>query len=173
MKKIIFTLVIITLSLVSYCQIPMTSANGRALFQTVIEVDSVPADELYQKVNRWILNTYKSPDDVVKASIENELVRGEGYADNAIETSLVLIGGLKYSFKIDVKEGKVRFTMYDMKCLFPKQQWEVDTYVLKRDGTFRTNYQATDVKDGCTRVANDLIRSLESALINADRPEDW
>jgi hypothetical protein len=45
----------------------------------VVEIDSLNAAEVYLKTLDWIKETYKNPDEVIKANFENEKIRLDGF----------------------------------------------------------------------------------------------
>lgn len=169
MKHVLCILYIITTVTIANAQIEMKYENG-AVIQHVINIDTASAANLYQGVNRWILKTYTNPDQVVKARLENEEIRGEGFQPNGLTLSEFppAKNGLRYSFKIEVKDGRVRYTMYDMRG----DMYAIEIYIYKKDGTQRTTGQATTVKNSATQVANLLITSLELTL-KAKTKSDW
>lgn len=168
--KQLFTSVLLTLIVMpSFAQIQMEYDNG-AKFQQVIDVDSASASDLYKAVERWITKTYRNPEKVVKARLENEEIRGEGFSEKAIILSVFpsAKSNLTYAFKIEVKNNRIRYTMYDMRG----EMYAADTYIYKKDGTEKSNVQATHVKNSITEVAAFLIASLESSLKNK-QGGDW
>lgn len=84
MKKILFLLFTITLSNFSFGQtIPELKLTPKGVAPIVIEIDSMNASELYNKALNWVQETYKNPDEVLKANIENEKIRIDRFATNA------------------------------------------------------------------------------------------
>lgn len=168
--KHVFATIFLTVSTVCQGQVQMTYENG-AIIQTVIDVESTPAPDLYKLVSRWVTKTYKNPDKVVKASLENEEIRGDGFEAKGllINQTPKIYNDFRYSFKIEVKDNRVRYTMYDMRG----ELYEIEAYCYKKDGTFRTNSQATTVKNSATAIAAALIQSLANALLNKEKADDW
>jgi hypothetical protein len=156
-------------------KIEILTSNGGAYFQKVIEVnDTTSSEHLYNLAMRWIMLNYKSPNDVIKARLENEEIRGEGFDKYTIKLSEFpsVTGDINYQFTIEVKTGKVRFTIHSMKCFMSPEIYSIETYVLKNDGTFRTNSQATKVIEGATKMAKSLINSFEGNLFNNGKKKD-
>jgi uncharacterized protein with TBP-like fold DUF4468 len=151
-------------------QIEMNYDQG-AVIQTVIEVDNTPAPDLYKSVMRWITKAYKDPAMVIKATLENEEVKGQGLERGALLLTEVtkVRNDFRYSFKIEVKDNRVRYTMYDMWG----NSFPVEYYVYKKDGTEKTGGQPRAVKSSATEVATTLINSLQETLLNKDKKEDW
>lgn len=160
--------ILLTASLTSYGQ-SMTYDNG-AVIQHVINVEG-SASDLYKAVERWVIKTYNSPDRVITGRIENEQIKGNGFSASA----LVLVAAtntrndLKYSFTIEVKDGKIRYTMYSMRA----EIHPIEAYIYKKDGSEKTNGQAKSVKASAEEVANGLVQSLEAFLNNKEKGGDW
>jgi hypothetical protein len=53
--------------------------NGLNHKFVVVEIDSLNAAEVYLKTLGWIKETYKNPDEVIKANFENEKIRLDGF----------------------------------------------------------------------------------------------
>lgn len=67
--------------------------------------------ELYKKTLDWISLTFKEPGEVIKANIENEYIRIEGFSKELICYSYMgkRCGDTKYEIEISFKDGKYKF----------------------------------------------------------------
>jgi len=52
----------------------------------VVKIDSLSQKQLFDGTVRWIKETYKNPDEVIKARIDSSMIRIEGYKENVIHT---------------------------------------------------------------------------------------
>lgn len=78
----------------------------------VVEVEGLSASDLYNKAQDWVQETYKNPDKVLKANIENEKIRVNGFASNAWWFKTIGITNsmdMEYSIEVSFKDGKYRF----------------------------------------------------------------
>ncbi len=80
----------------------------------VLNFDNIHKDKLYKLVKDWIKESYKNPDKVIKAEINNEKVkkiRIEGYDPSALSTHGLGNNyfGADYTIEIAVKDNKIRF----------------------------------------------------------------
>jgi len=77
----------------------------------VTPVENKTQNELYAKTLQWVSLTFKEPRDVVKATIENEYIRIEGYSKELICYSYMgkRCGDTKYEIEISFKDGKYKF----------------------------------------------------------------
>ncbi len=84
----------------------------------VAKVDGKSQSDLYKKAIDWISVTYKNPNQVIKAKIENEYIRFEGSNSSLICTKVL---GLKscdmatYQIEISFKDGKYKFDVIELK----------------------------------------------------------
>lgn len=82
-------------------------------FQEVYTVDSSSSDEIFSRANLWVAETYNSPKDVIKYSdSKTGTIIGNGafqYPRPRDVSDFVL-----YDFKIESKEGRVRYTVSNL-----------------------------------------------------------
>ncbi|GHC57695.1 hypothetical protein [Ulvibacter litoralis] len=74
----------------------------------IVKIDSLSAEELYNKSIRWVKETYKQPDEVIKMSIENNKLRIE----SIIPKSYCFLGvcdDSKYIIVLSFKNGRYKF----------------------------------------------------------------
>lgn len=68
--------------------------------------------ELYRKTIDWVAVTYNVPKEVIKAQIENDYIRIEGYSENMLhlttESGIFPIKS-KYQIEISFKDGRYKF----------------------------------------------------------------
>ena len=77
----------------------------------VTPVNGKMQNELYKKTLDWISLTFKEPGEVIKANIENEYIRIEGFSKELICYSYMgkRCGATKYEIEISFKDGKYTF----------------------------------------------------------------
>lgn len=116
--------------------------DGRAIATDTFKIPSKDAGQLYREISRWLTMTFVNPEDHVKARIENEYLRGEGYHRNIIKPEIVNGADFKYTFSFEVQDGQVIFTLFNAAFLY--------TYVQDNDN------------DG--QATNDGIYTLEESI---------
>jgi len=114
-KKILFVSIMILLkSHISYGQeIEKIKLTPQGVEPIVVQVDSLKSNEIYEKALNWVKETYKNPDKVLKANLENEKIRIDGFASNAWWYKSMGITNnynMEYTVEISFKEGKYRFS---------------------------------------------------------------
>ncbi len=78
----------------------------------VLEVNEKTAQDLYSNSIKYINETYKNPDEVIKVKTENEYLRFDTYVSGfgTVKNSGVkLVTNAKYTIELKFKDGKVRF----------------------------------------------------------------
>ena len=111
MKNIILLLVLSVTSL-SFSQETEFKFTKYGLTDFVVSpVIGKTQNELYKKTLDWVSYTFKEPGEVVKASIENEYIRIEGFSKDLICYSYMgkRCGDTKYEIEISFKDGKYKF----------------------------------------------------------------
>ncbi len=134
----------LTVTAIAFLSITLTFSQGIELLKLtpagvepiIVEVAGMSAVELYQKSLDWVQETYKTPSSVLKANIENDKIRIDGFASNAWwfkSLGVKLSLDMDYTVKIDFKDGRYRFefivgqfwgdgqkVMYDYTAFFNK-----------------------------------------------------
>jgi len=167
MKKI---LLILCFPLASMGQ-QLSCESGSAQLQQVIPMEGKSAADIYKLSTRWIAKNFHNKDKVIQSTIENELIRGDGYESKLIKLSLMTYTDLSYTFTIDIKEGKLRFTMNNMKSIGDVASYSVETYCCKSDGQIRTNSQSQNLKKSIEEFTSKLIASLNQ--MQNEKSDDW
>jgi hypothetical protein len=139
----------------------------------VINLDSISANTIYTKSKKWILESYKNPKEVLKADIENESLRINGFKSNA--WFYKSLGAkqeydMEYSFQIEIKESKIRLTFT------PGQFWADNQKVLYNyttffKGTGEVKGAYKDAKPSLEVTMNDLANSLVEYI--KGKKSDW
>ena len=113
MKNKILLSIAILFCTISYAQdFPKLKLTPNGVEPIIVNTDSLQATDLYKKALNWVQETYKNPEKVIKAKIENEKLRIDGYAENAWWFKVM---GQKsylnttYTLEISFKDGKYKF----------------------------------------------------------------
>jgi hypothetical protein len=138
--KITFLFLIITFNVFSQ-NLPDLTKEG---FEPIIvDVENMSDTLIYQKTKEWIQINYENPTEVLKADIENKLIRINGFAINGFETkSIGIISKLDYSYTIEIefKENKYRYS-YIINQFFAGNKPAVYSfkYFFKANGTVKNS----------------------------------
>lgn len=139
--------------------------DGKAQYQTVIIVPDHDARFIYKQVNRWLVHRFKSPEDVLKARIEGEYLRGDVYCPKLCQLGTLSSPDFSYTFSIEIKDGKVRLTLYNGTVTFINFEDGNRTYSLE---TYLTRQSKKPDRNSSKLIssANELAMSLKDSLEN-------
>lgn len=184
MKKTLLLLALNILPTLSFSQqISLTAEGFKNTSVTICE--NKTQEDLYKKTLEWTEITFVSPDDVVKAKIENEYIRirGSKRALACYNTIGKICNDAMYTIEISFKEGKYRFEVIDFQENVPYTQYTRGgwtTLDLNSDHFFnKKGAPKTKFKDFVVEVPahfNSLNNSLYDFIINENIPskrEDW
>jgi hypothetical protein len=190
MKKIVLIL-LITSGIVQAQETEFTFNNERGMTDFVVTpAEGKTAPEIYKKIIEWIKVTYKNPDKVILATIENEYVRFEGASDvlYAIHVMGKKYQNSKYQIEISIKDDKYKFDIVGMQAYAAPSQYSAGGWV--ENGIFNGNLPKENLtlyynKDGSLKKTfqylpevpiyfNNLNKSLyESITTTIKRNEGW
>lgn len=117
MKHLNFIVVILLLSSITlFSQSEINNAfkfnNDASTDFVTYSLDTLNASIIYSKTVNWINVTYKNPEKVIKAKIENEMIRIDGFSSSMF--SRTFQSGNKaeydvaYTIEIQIRDGKYR-----------------------------------------------------------------
>ena len=141
----------------------------------VIEIEGIKASDTYQKALNWVKETYKTPDKVLKAQIENKKIRIDGFARNAWWNKSM---GLKnsynmdYTIEISFKDGKYRFGFIIGEFSIDTGQKTAFGYstFFKKSGEVRKAYK--DAVPSLENTMNSLANSFYNYIAGNDDGDD-
>jgi len=145
MKKTLLLLIAVLLYGASFSQVtPKLQLTPEGIEPVTLNVDGLSASEIYKKSLDWVQETYKNPDEVLKANIENKKIRIDGFSPDALsfKNMVVVSWGVSYSLEISFKDGRCRYD-YDINYFTGSDGGRtVITYVdfYKKNGDIRKSY---------------------------------
>lgn len=173
MKKLLF---ICLMSFTGFAQQQFEYSKSGMTDYVVTEVPGTAAEN-YQKVLKWVKENYKSPDEVIKTTIENEMIRIEGYESKYICSTAMkteYCSGLRYLIEIKFKDGKINFDPIELKSEYQLNSFTIPINDLspyyKNDGTLKKG--SAEVLDKLTGFLNSLNSDVISS-IKGVKKNDW
>lgn len=175
--KLLLTLTILLSNLSFGQEIPQLKLTPNGVEPIVVERDGLNASELYKKALNWVQETYKNPEKVLKANIENEKIRIDAFATDAWwYKSLGMRNSynMEYTIEISFKDERYRFeyiigqfyidggkVLYDYRNFY------------KDNGDVRKSY--IDAVPSLETTMNDLSYSFYNYLSGktAKKDNDW
>lgn len=143
-------------------------------YQKVLEIPGMSAADLFKQCKKWVASTYKQAANVEQSELENEMLSGRGNAPGVVKLAAIAYAGLGYNFKIDFKDGRIRYTVYNMEVLTQSMgDVSIEYYVMKKTGEFRKSNQSSNVQESVSAHCNSLFLSLKDFLTNSAKKDDW
>lgn len=164
MKSNVIILLFVLFSLSSFSQeVLRNEVTWKAEITEGVIIEGKDVSTLYTSVKNWIQRIYKNPSDVIKGDIENEMIQGDGYAQNAIQFD-ISTSNLKYHFHFEIKDNKISIVYSDFEISTGSGYYSAETYLYKKNGDLKENSKSISVKEGIEKEIGSLIKSLISAL---------
>jgi hypothetical protein len=159
MKNKILLSIAILFCTISYAQdFPKLKLSPNGVEPIIVNTDSLQASDLYKKALNWVQETYKNPEKVLKAKIENEKLRIDGFAENAWwykSLGMKQNYNMEYSVEISFKDGKYKF------------EYIIGQFFIKGGQKVLYDYKTFYKKTGEIRSAYaDAVPSLEETMNN-------
>lgn len=149
MKSLILTISLLT-NLFFYGQTEKFKYDQTGLTKFVVtDVENVDNKTIYKKTINWIKETYKNPDVVINAEIEDESVRFTGITSKKVEVysdfGELLFYDIKYTIKVSTKDFKYKFEVISFELIdcywtvnFKKP---INEEIYKKDGSIRKKWR--------------------------------
>jgi hypothetical protein len=112
--KPLFVLFLAILSFQAKSQFNDLMIKSGAIDPVIQSIDSLTAPRLFNKINAWISRTFKNANAVKQGEVENEFIRFTGISAN-VGKSMGTWFDLEYTIAIDIKGGKYRFTVEQLR----------------------------------------------------------
>lgn len=115
----------------------LTISKGRITYEQILRVDSLKADELFDKVRLWTVKTFRNSEKVITGEQKPVMLTGTFTSD--YPWSFGEPNTVWHDFTIQVKDGAVKFSVTQMTT----HGYNVELSVLKKDDSIRSMYQKT------------------------------
>ena len=180
MKKIILLASLLN-GIFSFCQEKEFTFTKDGITDFVVtSVDNKTQSELFKKTLDWIAVTFKNPKEVLKAQIENDFIRTEGYSKELLcfNTMGKTFYDANYLVEISFKDGKYKFDLLSITMLNTKSEPNIELNKMneyyKENGNIRGTYKY--FPEIIPVYFNNLNISLNDFLTNDKIPSkknDW
>ena len=156
MKKLILLLLLIPLFNFAQNNNPVLSISG--VEAVVVDVNNKSANEIYDNLKKWVMKSYRNPDEVIKADIPNEQIRINGYNRGFFQGKALSTFDydVTYMLTLDIKDNKYRLSFVVEDITFDggtPYLGGTKSWYKKKDGS---------VKKGTTLQVNSFNESLKS-----------
>jgi hypothetical protein len=127
----------------------------------IMQVEDKTAEQLYTSAVNWVKESYKNPDKVLKAEIEYQKIRLNGYSSKAYywKTLGIPIYYIEYTIEVSFKDGRYKFE-FIIGQAYTQTGDKAFSYknFYKNNGQVRKMYK--DSKLGLENTMNNLLLSF-------------
>ena len=175
MKKILFTLTLGLLTIISFAQAPtFTLSEEKPTFPNqfvAIEVDGLTIPDGYNRTLEWINITYNTPSEVIKSQLENKYIRIEGIVKNIYSASIVSRSNVRYQVEFKFKNNKVKFDVTGLDFYIEPNEYGtggwynlefLNTKMYKKNGKYKKTYAKKALE--VMTYFNELVLSMDTYL---------
>ena len=177
MKKILFTLTLGLLTIISFAQSPsFTLSEEKPTFPNqfvAIEVDGLTIPDGYNRALEWINITFNTPSEVIKSQLENKYIRIEGIVKNFYPYDVLntMFASVRYTIEFKFKENKVKFEVIKTEYYIAPSQYGsggwvnlefLNTKMYKKNGKPKKAYAKKARK--VMTYFNELVLSMDTYL---------
>lgn len=168
------TIIIMSMSVFGQSKVEFTKGG---ITPIVTEVEGMTAEQLYNKTKEWVQNTFKNPNEVLKADVANDMIRINGYQQNFfwVRSIIKQYYNLSYSLEFNFKDGKYRTTFTSDRISHDNTANVVfsESDFFKKEGEVRKVY--ADAHKSYVESVEALLKSHNDYITgkSADSKKDW
>lgn len=151
--------------------------DGKAQYQTVIIVPDHDAGLIYKQVNRWLVHRFENPEDILKARVEGEYLRGEVHCPKLCQLGALSSPDFSYTFSFEIKDERVRLTFYNGVVKFVNKEdgnrtYPIESYFMRQNKKHdRNSFKViSSVNEVTVSLKNSLEKFLTTEYVTV---EDW
>jgi|SRR5688572_16412944 hypothetical protein len=140
--------------------------NGQAVAEKKFVIPGKSARDLYKEIHRWLIRKYENPEDIIKARVEDEYLRGVGYNSKFMKSIDHVSPALRYVFSFDVKDEEVTFKIFDAVLIDSNLQDNDAEYPI--EDYFNSGNRGTESNEvliSASAFSASMFQTLETALI--------
>jgi hypothetical protein len=151
----------------------------------VVQTENKTAADLYRLSTNWIKETYKNPNEVIKSTIDNEMIRLNGVSMSGIgikALGMITRYSVNYTISIYFKDNKYRIELNEISYNIPPSKYNlsgmkidlkssVDFY--NKKNLLRSMYETIpfEVEDTMNNLNLSLFNYIKTPSIS--KQKDW
>jgi len=142
--------------------------DGKAIVEKKLMITGKNQSDIYKEVYRWLIEVYKDPEDILKARLEDEYLRGVGYSSNCVRFGAQSNADLQYTFTFEINNEEVVFKIFNAFLLYSYEEARVhpvENYLVKDSKMVNNNEEHEMIVDSLNAFSNSLFESFENQLI--------
>lgn len=108
--------------------------DGQITYQDIIDMPNKSKSDLYRNAQQWFVDYFKSSKDVIQNQDKDDgIIIGKGFIDfnSKVGLGITMTSHDKLTIKIECKDNKYRYTIYDM-IIYPPAYNEDNAVSLNR-----------------------------------------
>ena len=179
MKKITIIIIvffgIITNAQNSEIIITKLSGNGSLTGEVITSINNKTNSEIYNNTIEWISYKYRNTESVIQSKIDDKMIRFSGISSSVIGPYMSYWFDLSYVIQVDIKEGRIRFSVYDLKQVSQRSPYtKTPLEVMFKKGQIKKGKKYLKVKDQVDLHLSVLLISLKQFIEGgAEINDDW
>lgn len=182
---VIFLFLVCSISTFGQVILPIDKSSGKAIFTDVISIDSVSAENIYNRAKLFVVNNYNSAKTVTDLSDDKlHSVIVKAYTTTHFKSwagGIFEAGGFNYTLKIYCKDGRYKYEISDLihTGMYDSQNSSSGgaiENVKPACGTMHISKGQWDyIKNDCISNIEELIKTLKQSMSNKSEMEkkDW
>ena len=175
-KFLVIGIFIISNNVTGQDLVTVLNENGTFEIEVISEIPNKTNSEIYEITLEWIAYNFQNTESVIQSQIDNKMIRLQGISNNVIDGPMNFIYGLGYVIQIDVKEGKIKFRVYDIDFIgadATRTRSSMEESILK-NGEIRKGKMYIGFKNDTDKELNRIfINFIESLTKENDTNDDW
>jgi hypothetical protein len=164
--------------------LPIDKNSGKTIFTEVISLDSVSAENMYNRARLFVVNNFNSAKNVTDLSDDkSHSIVLKAYTTTHFKSwaGLFEAGGFNYTLKIYCKDGRYKYEISDLihTGIYDAQNNSSGGAIENEKpacGTMHISKGQWDyIKNDCVSNIEELIKTLKQSMLNKSEMEkkDW
>jgi hypothetical protein len=145
--------------------------HGKATRQRSFSLEGRTTADVYKEIHRWLVRYYKNPEEIIKARIDEEYLRGVGYHADFLKSREFSKADLQYTFTVELTQQEVVFKIADILLVHDSWQDVGAAYrledVMEQAKRKKKNSEAEHVITELTNFSNSLFQSFENTVFSS------
>ena len=163
-------------------EFPTNKQTGKVVYEGVVEVDSVSADQLYSRAKLWLANVFVKSRNVIDLDDpSSNTIVAKGNAPVIIMGNLGKEDGGYISFKLSLffKDSRYKYILTDFDHVYDGGKagfgsgGDIENEKPACGTFYLTMKNWTRIKEQTDEIANGLVSSLQTEMARGQETEKW
>lgn len=132
----------------------------------ILEFENQSKSDLYAKSIKYIHQSFKNPELVIKSDLKDESIRYISYKPNGMKVTNGLTKipmDIKYSIQLEFKEGKVKYEIVDQDfggLTYSGNIWKGFPIWNEKNGKLRLEEEKNELENHFNAIVQDYVNSI-------------